>query len=220
MFNTKNIEVLPLFPAPLFTNVYTGPNLNNTIKFLDESKMRDGGMADSYGFHSDDTYILEAEECTPLRNFILDNILFFGKETLMYTYDEYALSQSWISIKQPGQLHTMHTHPNSLISGVFYYGEEDADIPAITFHKPIIGTNVSYLSPRYQPDRRKSQYAWETFSVNYSPGLLLLFPSYILHSVPVNKSDKVRKSLAFNVMSKGKIGAEDNLTELLFHKVI
>ena len=220
MFNTKNIEVLPLFPSPLFTNVYTGPNLNNTIKFLDESKMKDGGMADSYGFHSDDTYILEANECTPLRNFILDNILFFGKETLMYVYDEYELSQSWISLKQPGQHHTMHTHPNSLISGVFYYGEEDPEIPAIIFHKPVAGVNVSYLSPVYQADRRKSEYAWESFSVNYTPGLLLLFPSYMFHSVPVNKSTKDRKSIAFNVLPKGKIGDVNSLTELLFHKVI
>ena len=220
MLNTKTIEVLPLFPSPLFTNVYTGPSLNNTIKFLDESKMKDGGMADTYGFHSDDTYILEADECTPLRNFILDNILFFGKEVLMYVYDGYKLSQSWISIKQPGQLHTMHTHPNSLISGVFYYGEEDAEIPAITFHKPVAGVNVSYLSPVYQPDRRKSEYAWESFSVNYTPGLLLLFPSYVFHSVPVNKSTKDRKSIAFNVMPKGKIGDVNSLTELLFHKVI
>ena len=82
----------------------------------------------------------------------------------------------------------MHTHPNSLISGVFYYGEEDENIPAISFHKPIVGTNVSYLSPKYVADRRKSQYAWDSFSVNYTPGLLLLFPSYVFHSVPVNKS--------------------------------
>jgi uncharacterized protein (TIGR02466 family) len=220
MFNTKNIEVLPLFPSPLFTNVYTGPNLNNTIRFLDESKIKDGGMADTYGFHSDDTYILEAKECAPLKNFIIDNILFFGKEILMYAYDEYELSQSWISLKQPGQHHTMHTHPNSLISGVFYYGEEDPEIPTITFHKPVAGINVSYLSPVYQADRRKSEYAWDSFSVNYTSGLLLLFPSYVFHSVPINKSKKDRKSIAFNVLPKGKIGDVNSLTELLFHKVI
>ena len=220
MFHKKNVEVLPLFPSPLFTNVYNGENLNKTIEFLDSTKLIDGGMADTYGFHSSDTYILEAAECAPLTKFIMDSILFFGKEILMYKYEEYALSQSWISHKIPGQSHTMHTHPNSLISGVFYYGEDDAEIPAITFHKPIAGVNVSYLSPVYQADRRKSEYAWDSFSVNYTPGLLLLFPSYVFHSVPINKSSKVRKSIAFNVLPKGKIGDVDSLTELLFHKVI
>jgi uncharacterized protein (TIGR02466 family) len=220
MLDKKTIEVLPLFPSPLFTCIYTDGNLNNTIKFLDSCELIDGGKANEYGLHSKDTYILEYNECKPLSDFIIESIEYFAKEILMYSYKEYTFSQSWISHKNPGQYHAMHTHPNSLISGVFYYGEDDPSIPAITFHKPVFGTNVSYLSPRYQPDRRKSQYAWETFSVNYTPGLLLLFPSYILHSVPVNNSNKVRKSLAFNVMSKGKIGAEDNLTELLFHKAI
>ena len=42
----------------------------------------------------------------------------------------------------------------------------------------------------------------------------------MFHSVPVNKSNKVRKSLAFNVLPKGKIGDENSLTELLFNKVL
>lgn len=220
MLDEKTIEVLSLFPSPLFTRVYTKGDLDDTIEFLDNCELVDGGKANEYGFHSKDTYILEHKECKPLADFIMESIKYFTKEILMYSYEEYTFSQSWISHKTPGQFHTMHTHPNSLVSGVFYYGEEDPNIPAISFHRPVFGANVSYLSPHYQLDRRKSQYAWEKFSVNYAPGLLLLFPSYVLHSVPVNKSNKVRKSLAFNVMPKGKIGDEYNLTELLFHKVI
>lgn len=220
MLNKDTIEVLSLFPSPLFTAVYTDGDLDNTIKFLDSCELMDGGKANDYGFHSKDTYILEHEECKPLADFIKQSINYFGKEILMYDYEEYAFSQSWISHKIPGQSHTMHTHPNSLISGVFYYGENDPDIPAISFHKPVVGVNVSYLSPKYVSDRRASQYAWDSFHVNYTPGLLLLFPSYVFHSVPVNKSDKVRKSLAFNVLPKGKIGDEFSLTELLFNKVI
>jgi uncharacterized protein (TIGR02466 family) len=219
MLNKETIEVLPLFPSPLFTAVYTDGNLDKTIKHLDSCELIDGGKASEYGFHSKDTYILEHKECKPLADFIMQSLLHFAKEILMYAYDEYAFSQSWISHKSPGQHHTMHTHPNSLISGVFYYGEEDKDIPAISFHKPVVGTNVSYLSPKYVADRRKSQYAWDSFSVNYTPGLLLLFPSYVFHSVPVNKSKLTRKSLAFNVLPKGKIGDEHSLTELLFNKV-
>lgn len=220
MLNEKNIEVLPLFPAPLFTYVYQNNDIKEIENFLDTVKLIDGGHADQYGLHSKNTYILDHPNCDRLNNFIMNCVQYFAKEVLMYFYEEYCFSQSWVSHKQPGQYHTMHTHPNSLISGVFYYGEYDQDIPAITFHKPIFGNNVSYLSPQYQSDRRKSQYAWETFSVNPSEGLLILFPSYILHSVPLNKTNKVRKSLAFNVMPKSRIGQEQNLTELLFHKVL
>jgi uncharacterized protein (TIGR02466 family) len=219
MLNQETIEILPLFPSPLFTAIYTDGDLDETIKHLDSCELIDGGKANEYGFHSKDTYILEHTECKPLTNFIKQSVNYFAKEILMYAYDDYAFSQSWISHKKPGQFHTMHTHPNSLISGVFYYGEEDPNIPSICFHRPVAGVNVSYLSPKHLSDRRKSQYAWDSFSVNYTPGLLLLFPSYVFHSVPVNKSNKVRKSLAFNIMPKGIIGDEHSLTELLFHKV-
>jgi len=220
MLNKETIEVLPLFPSPLFTAVYTDGDLEDTIKHLDSCELTDGGKASEYGFHSKDTYILEHPKVKPLREFIYQSILHFGKEVVMYDYDEYSFSQSWISHKIPGQYHAMHTHPNSLISGVFYYGEVDDQMPAISFHKPIAGVNASYLSPKYQKDRRKSEYAWDQFSVNYTPGLLLLFPSYVFHSVPMNQSNKVRKSLAFNVLPKEVIGDEHSLTELLFKKAI
>jgi uncharacterized protein (TIGR02466 family) len=220
MLNKETVEILSLFPTPVFTAIYTDGDLGETINFLDRCEMIDTGKAQEYGLHSKDTYILENKECKPLQDFIMQSILIFGKEILMYDYDEYSFSQSWITHKLPGQYHTMHTHPNSLISGVFYYGEEDANIPAISFHKALGGINVSYLSPQYQKDRRKSPYAWEKFSINYSTGLLLLFPSYLFHSVPINESNKVRKSIAFNVLPKEKIGEENNLTELLFKKVM
>jgi uncharacterized protein (TIGR02466 family) len=220
MINTETIEVLPLFPSPLFTCVYTEGNLDSTIKFLDSCEMKDGGKSSEYGFVSKNTYILEHPECKLLANFIIEAVEHFTNNILMYDYEKYVFSQSWISHKIPNQSHISHVHPNSLISGVFYYGECNENTPAITFHKSINAVNASYISPKYQADRRKSQYAWEKFHVNPSEGLLLLFPSYTIHSVPLNQSNKIRKSLAFNVLPKGKIGDEENLTELLFHKAI
>lgn len=215
----KGIEVLGLFPQPVFTRVYMGNDLTSTVSFLDRTELM-GDMPDQYGYHSKDTYILDAPECAPLKAFVMDSLKHFGQKVLMYDYDEYALSQSWVSHKLPGQHHTMHTHPNSLISGVFYYGESDSSTPAIKFHKPVFGANASYMAPQYQADRRPSEYAWETFAINHAPGLLILFPSYMLHSVPTNESNFTRKSLAFNVQPKGSLGYRNNLTELLFNKVI
>jgi len=220
MINKDNIEVLSLFPTPVFTTVYTKGDLDDTIDFLDNSKMNSDGKPDQYGLVSEDTYILDSKECKPLADFIMDAVLVFGKEIMMYDYDEYKFSQSWISHKKSGQIHTAHTHSNSLISGVFYYGEEDPNMPAITFHKWYGAINISQLSPIYKKDRRPSQYAWDTFSINYSAGLLLLFPSYLLHSVPVNNTKKVRKSIAFNILPKEKIGDERSLNEILFKRLI
>jgi hypothetical protein len=67
-----------------------------------------------------------------------------------------------------------------------------------------------------KPDKRSSKSAHSEFLVDFHPGLLLLFPSYLPHSVPLNETNYTRCSLAFNVVPTIGFGSEDNLTELLF----
>ena len=50
-------------------------------------------------------------------------------------------------------------------------------------------------------------------------GELVLFPSYLRHMVPVNKSDKERISISFNTFVKDKLGSENDLTELRVKEV-
>ena len=96
----------------------------------------------------------------------------------------------------------------------------EEETPAITFHRPSGGISASYLQPKHQGDRREAEFSWETFNITFQPGMLLIFPSYFMHSVPVNNTNQVRKSLSMNILPKGKIGDEGSLTELIFDKVI
>ena len=48
-------------------------------------------------------------------------------------------------------------------------------------------------------------------------GELILFPSYLRHSVPINTSDDVRVSISFNTFADN-IGSEKDLTELIKNK--
>ena len=217
--NNSNTNVLELFPTPLVVTKMPN-NLANIIPFLDAQAPNSGSDVANYGERSDNSYILNEPECIETKTFILQQVKEFADNVLLYDYDEYELSQSWVSRKHPGQHHTMHTHPNSLISGVFYYGEPAPNTPAIKFHKMSGGMNVNQLQAKTKPDKRSSKFAWDTFSVQFEPGLLVMFPSYLFHSVPMNKSDKIRSSVAFNVVPKSNLGQEENLTELNFNKII
>jgi uncharacterized protein (TIGR02466 family) len=208
-------EVLELFPTPVYITMLP-VELSSVIPFLDNQDMNTKSDEDNYGRRSKDSYVLHKPECAGLSKFILDSVQDFANSTLMYNYDSYKLSQSWVSHKEPGQHHTMHSHPNSLISGVFYYGKAEENTPAIKFHKMIGGFNQSVIAPRTKADKRNSKFAWQEFSVNFEPGLLILFPSYLHHSVPINKSNSVRCSLAFNTVPTIGFGEEESLTELLF----
>ena len=212
-------EIIELFPTPVMKRKYEG-DLTDTVKFLDSCKMV-GDFPQAYGTNSQDVYILENKQCYSLKTFILESVTTFATQILSYDYKEYNISLSWISYKEPGQHHTAHTHPNSLISGVFYYGEYEDNTPAITFHKATGGINVPYLYAKPNLDSKVDKtYSTELFNFPIESNTLLLFSSHLLHSVPPNETNKVRKSLAFNVLSKGRIGDSGNLTEVLFHKMV
>ena len=208
-------EILELFPTPVYINMIP-VELSSVIPFLDKQDMNTSSDEVNYGRRSLDSYVLNKAECNGLKNFILSCVQDFSDNTLMYNYESYKLSQSWVSHKEPGQHHTMHSHPNSLISGVFYYGLSEENTPAIKFHKMVGSFNQSTIMPKSKPDKRNSSSSWTEFSVNFEPGLLVLFPSFLHHSVPLNQSNSVRCSLAFNVVPTCGFGEEENLTELLF----
>jgi uncharacterized protein (TIGR02466 family) len=212
-----NSKIIDIFPIPVYT-VEIPDELSPVIAFFDKQEVvTDDADQANYGFRSKDSYILDKSECYDIRNFILENVKAYA-DVIGFDYDKYKFSQSWISIKMPGQQHVMHTHPNSLISGVFYYGSVIENTPGIEFHKSIMGVNASYIQPKIKEKIEYSRYSSPKFTMNITPGLLVLFPSYLVHNVPVNKAELPRHSLAFNVVPIIGFGDERSLTELLFKK--
>ena len=212
-------EIIELFPTPVFTT-----QLPESFGYLTEFFYKQEMAGDSkeegvdvanYGDRSSNSYLLDEPECKGLKTFILGVAKTYG-DMLAYNYKSYRFGQSWLSYKHPGQHHTQHTHPNSLISGVFYFGQPEEKTPAIRLHKMMGGFNTSYISPSRVPDKRNLKYAWEHFDIQFTPGLFLLFPSHLHHSVPLNKSKTTRCSIAFNIVPEVGFGEEGSLTELKF----
>lgn len=209
------MKILELFPTPILIT-HIPIELASIVPWFYKQEMLSAEVdSANYGERSKNSYILDEEPCNDLRGFILSSAQKFG-EQLGYDYDSYKMSQSWISYKHPGQHHTMHTHPNSLISGVFYFGESEEGTPAIKFHNAVLGVNSPYISAKKIKDKRDKKYAWDYFAVDFEPGLLVIFPSYLHHSVPINNTSKTRCSLAFNIVPSKSLGDESSLTELKF----
>jgi uncharacterized protein (TIGR02466 family) len=210
-----NYEILELFPTPVFTTMVPVEFSGITPWLFKQEMLSEEVDSPNYGERSKNSYILEEPEAINLKSYILELTAQYSK-MLGYDYTSYRFGQSWLSYKHPGQHHTTHSHPNSLISGVFYFGEPTNNTPAIKFHKLEGGMNVSYMSPKIIKDKRELKYAQKEFSIEFTPGLLLLFPSYLHHSVPLNKTEKTRCSLAFNTVPTIGFGEETSLTELKF----
>ena len=213
-------NILSLFPTPIYANSIPS-HLSTACNVFDNTEMlTEKASKGEYGLHSKNTYIMDEPECAELKKYVLGEVLDFAQNTLCYDYPEYVFSQTWVSWKEPGQFHTAHTHPNSMISAVFFYGYAEEKTPAIDFHKPAGAAHQPYVQAKKKPDLRESPFAWERFSINFQPGLLLIFPSHFMHSVPHNKTQHTRKSVSMNIMPKGEVGDPHSLTQLLFHKVV
>lgn len=206
----ENYNIIPLFAKPLLET--TLPlSLSKIIPFLDKQEMLTGNEEDvykSFGSRSKNSYILNLPECKPISDYILSVAKDFGTQILNYAHLNYKFTQSWISIKNPGEQHSAHVHPNSLLSGVFYYGKILDNTPSIGFEPEVSHLN---LQPSYKNGFNP---ILETYFLKPKPGTMYLFPSYYKHLVPKNETNLPRKSVAFNIIPTDCFGEEQNLTEL------
>jgi uncharacterized protein (TIGR02466 family) len=144
---------------------------------------------------------------------LTDMVLHFSKvylDDMSFEYEQHYVSGMWSNILKPGETHSPHTHANNIVSGVYYTRAED-NSPAITFLDPRPQAKV--LQPEAKEHNKLNSSMW------YYPAKtnrLLLFPSWLQHYVPVNKSNKDRYSIAFNVMIKGQVGRPEHFQSAKF----
>ena len=208
-----------IYPTPIRI-INLPQKYSDVCGFFDEQEHNPdtGGNTKNYGSHSKNTYILDSFECKSFKKYMLSEVKKFNDNVLGYDVKEWVFSQTWVSHKEPGQMHVMHTHPNSMISGVFFYGGVDDGTSGIEFHSPISfsGFNTLQVEKKFN---RKNPNTWKSFAISFEVGKCILFPSWLQHSVPLNKTELVRKSVSMNIVPKGGFGHKHSLTELLFNRV-
>lgn len=100
----------------------------------------------------------------------------------------------WANVCAAGASHRIHSHPNNYLSGV-YYVRVPPGANTINFHDP--RPQASIIRP---PVTRLTSQNTDQVVVEVTDGTLLLFPSYLLHSVDPNDSSEFRISISFNLM--------------------
>lgn len=123
-------------------------------------------------------------------------------ETLGYGGVQLRITTSWVATTAPGGFSQMHSHRNSIISGVYYFSGQK-NISPIVFERE---QQALYLG---EPDVY-NQFNSSELSLQVNAGCLLLFPSHIRHMVSANREDSTRYSLAFNLFPAGQFGTNDS----------
>ena len=115
----------------------------------------------------------------------------FGEEL------HWTIKETWFNVMETGGFQSIHSHANSFVSGVLYLTRPHPT-SRIVFTKSLGGTEFVFNN-----FNKKSKIGpfngvkW--FLPEVSPGDLILFPSYLLHEVPMNQGSQ-RISIAFNAI--------------------
>lgn len=202
-------KIVGLFPTPVYIAKRDSdliPREKKEIeKIIQEGMTRNDGNASSAN-----TYIFD-KNLKEIKQFCEQQIKVYVEEVMNPKEElDFYITQSWLNITKPSEFHHEHSHPNSIVSGVFYI--ETVEDDKITFFDPNskIKKLIKFEVENYQTWNSTS---W-IFPVRNSE--LILFPSWLNHGVETNeKATTDRISISFNTFVKGNLGNRKRLTELI-----
>jgi uncharacterized protein (TIGR02466 family) len=189
-------DVIPMFPS-LVWKISLEPELRDVIDArilgtLDELRRHLPALEAGRGWQSEQT-LHEREEFRELASCALQgarSILRF----LRIGVEAIEITGCWATVLAKGAVHKAHSHPNNYLSGV-YYLRVHPGADTISFHDPRRQAHV--IRP---PVIELTAENTDQVVVRVTNGTLLMFPSYLEHSVDGNASGEERISVSFNIM--------------------
>ena len=189
-------DVIPMFPT-LVWKILLKAELRDAIdpKLLAtlETLRRDLPTLEAgQGWQSETTLHQRDEfhEFISCVNKVAESILRF----LRIVPEPFEITGCWATVLAKGAIHKAHSHPNNFLSGVYYIRiQPGAD--TICFHDPRSQARV--IRP---PVVELTGENTDQVVVRVRNGNLVMFPSYLEHSVDANMSAEERISISFNIM--------------------
>lgn len=185
-------------PIPIVKVKFDRILSNEEKDFLFSCPMRYMEMNNNY--FSEDYFILNNKILNSLK-LEIQKILNQYQQDILGIKQDLKITQSWVAKTIKGGWHSTHNHPNSMFSCVMYL--QTPSYSSINFEcKNSIfkgfNFNFDYIKP--------TEYNQNYFKMNVNDMDLIIFPSWINHSVDVNTSDMERIVLGVNSFVFGEFG--------------
>jgi hypothetical protein len=178
-----------LFATPVWTTVLdNADSLNQQL------------LVEGLDYQGDDFFNTAGSGIAELRQRTLDYINQNIKTSAYFQHYQHAT----VSIVgrqnpiQPQENDTPHWHPDKTLIGAYYVSvpEKSGDI---LLHDPRGAVERTWSEPSSLPESRGSR---TFYRIHPKSGMLLFFPSYLIHSVETNLSDQTRLSIIIDVYAK------------------
>ena len=186
------------FATPIWTSIFprhkgVNEKMFTYIKSLQKKDRAGINKSNFLGWHSKN-FDLELEQprffvnsISPQLNSVLTDMGWDIKK------QEVKITGMWAIINKKNASNSMHIHSNNYISAA-YYVRAPKNCGDIVFYDPRFAATYRY--PKISKTNKLNS---NIVSFQPKEGMLVLFPSYLQHSVNANKTDEERIVISFNI---------------------
>lgn len=160
-------------------------------------------------YFSKNNKILDLTVLSKIKSIVNATITNFQKNIICIEQELYV-TDSWICKTTAKGCHARHIHPNSLFSGVVYL--QTPIESKINFH------HENNLFKSFNLDynfTKLNEFNSKNVSLYVKNNDIIIFPSWLEHSVDINTSNEDRIILGFNIFVRGIFGNQEYPTRLI-----
>ena len=192
-----------LFAVP-FLNTDLNLNLDELVKFSFETREEDkeGRTFSNRGLGGwQSNNLKDKPNCINiLQQHIINNVVDLQKKYSIKKEARPVIDNLWININEKGNSNLIHIHPGCFFSGVFYVQcDEKLSSKLVFFHPAYDLMQYDWHDRFYDKYVENNSPMWRVVP---KPNSLILFPSWLQHSVEANPSTETRISISFNIQLK------------------
>ena len=204
------MHLMPIYSVPLWQSEYPEFEESKEIfltavkEYKEQNPSKETSRSNIAGYQSPST-LQGVEELRPLFEYICQMALKASAD-LDFVECDVAITEAWLNVNDSRQcMNSEHVH-GDVFSGVFYLKTPPGS-GKFVLQNPAI--NKMWNGCQFA--NQKNQFTGESVRIEPVEGNIILFPSYLPHSVETNDHDDERISISFNiiVLSKGSITYND-----------
>jgi len=166
-------------------------------------------QGNNFNYFSKDFNVLDHANLVDIKKIIDSHLLAYQHDVCGIEIQQFYITDSWIAVTPPGGKHVVHNHPNSLLSGVFYFSVPDRSSINFYVESPIFKNFKFCFDYTLSTEHNK-----QTVNVPVQQSDIVIFPSWVDHNVDVNTSDQARIIIGFNCFVRGNFGNDRYPTRL------
>ena len=201
--NGQKAEILDLWPTKLVRKNLINVDENNheLLKLIREWEKANKNLTTNY--RENNPFELDTPATNWLRSEVNQTIIEYLQSIGINFPIDWQI-HGWANINRNGDYHDPHNHPHCYLSGS-YYVKMPKTLSARRQRSDVRPNQITFYDPRTPFNMQSIKgdpYIDPEFTVLPEPGLLMLWPSSLMHFVHPNLSDQTRVSISFNIMLK------------------